>query len=90
MVPTRVAGRSAIPRRSGAGLHIGVHSYALFRKNIHNQVAAALLSDGATVHVAGERKLFHLSFSELWGQVAAESLAVGVPCMIANHSDIYD
>lgn len=32
----------------------------------------------------------HLSFSESWGQITAESVAMGVPCMIANHSDIYD
>jgi glycosyltransferase involved in cell wall biosynthesis len=32
----------------------------------------------------------HLSFSESWGQLTAESLAMGVPCLIANHSDIYD
>lgn len=122
MVPTRVDGASAAPRRGGAGgIHIGVLAYDLFRKNIHNQVAAALMIDGATVHVAGKPKLdywgcghrlarhpevmphrdfvallgqmdlnLHLSFSESWGQVTAESLAVGVPCMIANHSDIYD
>ena len=122
MVPTRVMGTSAAPRTSGAGgMHIGVLAYDLFRKNIHNQVAAALLIDGATVHVAGQPKLdywgcnhrlvrhpevvphrdfvallgqmdlnLHLSFSESWGQVTAESLAVGVPCMIANCSDIYD
>lgn len=122
MVPTRVEATSATPpRNSAGGIHLGVLAYDLFRKNIHNQVAAALLIDGATVHVAGEPKLeywgcnhrlvrhpevmphrefvallaqmdlnLHLSFSESWGQVTAESLAVGVPCMIANHSDVYD
>jgi glycosyltransferase involved in cell wall biosynthesis len=123
MVPTRVAGGCGVPRRrsEAGGLHIGVLAYDLFRKNIHNQVAAALLIDGATVHVSGEPALdywgcnhrlirhpkvmphrdyvdllgqmdlnLHLSFSESWGQVTAESLAMGVPCIIANHSDMYD
>jgi len=121
-VPTRVAGRVGGPRRDPRdGLHIGVLGYDLPRKNIHNQATAALLIDGATVHVAGEPGLdywgcghrlrrhpaiqphreyvdllgrmdlnLHLSFSESWGQLAVESLAMGVPCMIANHSDIYD
>jgi hypothetical protein len=122
MIPTRLAGGSAAPRsRATGGPHIGVLGQDLFRKNVHNQVAAALLIDGATVHVAGKLRLdywgrhhrlvrhpallphrdyvdllgqmdlnLHLSFSESWGQVAAESLAMRVPCMIANHSDIYD
>lgn len=123
MVPTRVteaSGGQAI-RREAAGRHIGVLAYDTFRKNIHNQVAAALLIEGTTVHVAGQPGLdywgcdhrlvyhpapmghrdydgllgqmdvnLHLSFSESWGQVSAASLAMGVPCLIANHSDIYD
>jgi glycosyltransferase involved in cell wall biosynthesis len=32
----------------------------------------------------------HCSYSESWGQITTESLALGVPCLIANHSDIYD
>ena len=123
MVPTRVTAASAgqtIRRRPGK-CHIGVPGYDTFRKNIHNQVAAALLIEGATVHVSGNPDVaywgcdhrvvphprsmahrdyvsllgqmdvnLHLSFSESWGQLTAESLAMGVPCLIANHSDVYD
>lgn len=32
----------------------------------------------------------HLSYSESWGQLTTESLALGVPCLVANHSDIFD
>jgi hypothetical protein len=55
ILPTRVAQfpvRRAIQRAPGE-IHIGVLAHDTFRKNIHNQVAAALLIDGATVHVAG-------------------------------------
>jgi glycosyltransferase involved in cell wall biosynthesis len=123
MVPTRVTAASADQtiRRGPGECHIGVLAHDTFRKNIHNQVAAALMIEGATVHVAGRPEVdywdcthrlvhhpatmphrdyvsllgrmdvnLHLSFSESWGQVAAESLAMGVPCIIANHSDVYD
>jgi glycosyltransferase involved in cell wall biosynthesis len=123
MVPTRVTAASAgqTIRRGPGEWHIGVLAHDTFRKNIHNQVAAALMIEGATVHVAGRPEFdywgwdhrlvyhpktmghrdylgllgqmdvnLHLSFSESWGQVTAESLAMGVPCMIANHSDVYD
>ena len=123
MVPTRVAAVSADRsiRTGREGCHIGVLAHDTFRKNIHNQVAAALMIEGATVHVAGRPEVdywgcdhrlvyhpktmphhdyvgllgqmdvnLHLSFSESWGQLTAESLAMGVPCLIANHSDIYD
>jgi glycosyltransferase involved in cell wall biosynthesis len=32
----------------------------------------------------------HLSFSESWGQLTTESLAMGVPCLTAYHSDVFD
>lgn len=32
----------------------------------------------------------HLSYSESWGQLTTESLAMGVPCLVANHSDVFD
>lgn len=123
ILPTRVA-NPPVPshgERASGELHIGVLAHDTFRKNIHNQVTAALLIDGATVHVAGTPALgywgcphrlvhhpatiphgdyvsllgsmdvnLHLSFSESWGQVTAESLAMGVPCLIADHSDVYD
>jgi glycosyltransferase involved in cell wall biosynthesis len=102
-------------------IHIGVLGNDQFRKNIHNQVAAALLVENAIVHVTGNPQLdhlnpgertcyhpanqpredylkllgemdinLHISFSESWGQVTMESLASGVPCLIAEHSDILD
>lgn len=121
-VPTRVSRRpSGLSRGAREGLHIGVLGYDLLRKNIHNQVAAALMVDGATVHVAGGQGFaywgcddrvrrhpeilphdeyvellgqmdlnLHLSFSESWGQLAVESIAMGVPCLTAKHCDIYD
>lgn len=32
----------------------------------------------------------HLSYSESWGQLTTESLAMGVPCITSYHSDIFD
>lgn len=32
----------------------------------------------------------HLSYSESWGQLTTESLSLGIPCLVAYHSDIYD
>lgn len=32
----------------------------------------------------------HLSYSESWGQLTTESLAMGVPCLTAYHSDVFD
>lgn len=55
ILPTRVSqfpARRTIQRAPGE-IHIGVLAHDTFRKNIHNQVAAALLIDGARVHVAG-------------------------------------
>ncbi len=103
------------------GLHIGVFTHQAFRKNLHNQVAAALLFDQATVHVHDDKDLdylnghqriqanpflesydaflqllgsmtvnFYCSFSECFGMVIAESLALGVPCVASNSSGIFD
>jgi len=123
MVPTRVPAppAEATIRAGRVGPHIGVLGNDIFRKNIHNQVAAALLIEGSIVHVAGHLGLdywgcdhrlvyhpanvahrdylaalgqmdvnLHLSFTESWGQVTTESLALGVPCIIASHGDVYD
>lgn len=32
----------------------------------------------------------HVSYSESWGQLTTESLALGVPCLTAYHSDVFD
>ena len=32
----------------------------------------------------------HLSFSESWGQLAAESLALGVPCLVSATTNLLD
>lgn len=32
----------------------------------------------------------HLSYSESWGQLTTESLSMGVPCLVAYHSDVFD
>lgn len=32
----------------------------------------------------------HVSYSESWGQLTTESLAMGVPCLVAYHSDVFD
>lgn len=121
-VPAPLAAKPATRKKtSGEGLHIGVLGCDMLRGNIANQVAAALLIEGTTVHVAGEPRLDYwncnhrlvrhedvlprreyldllramdlnldLAFSGSCGQLAADSLAVGVPCMLAHPSDIYD
>jgi glycosyltransferase involved in cell wall biosynthesis len=40
-----------VKTESISGLHVGVFTHNSFRKNLHNQVAAALMLDQATVHV---------------------------------------
>ena len=102
------------------GLHIGVFGNNSFNKNIHNQVAAALLIPGANIHVLGKDDFtylqvhkrivhhkqmsrpefisllgsmtinLHISFSESWGQIVTESLAMGVPCLTSNNNGIFD
>lgn len=32
----------------------------------------------------------HLSFSESWGQIAAESMALGVPCLVSSNTNLLD
>ena len=32
----------------------------------------------------------YVSFSECWGQLITESLIMGVPCLAANNSGIFD
>lgn len=32
----------------------------------------------------------HVSYSESWGQLTTESLAMGVPCLTSYHSDVFD
>lgn len=102
------------------GINIGVFGNTTFNKNIHNQVAAALLIKESKVYVIcdldfsyldknnriikhgkTERKEFlglmaamtinsHISFSESWGQIVTESLALGVPCLTSDNNGIFD
>lgn len=32
----------------------------------------------------------HVSYSESWGQITSESLALGIPCLVSDHSDVLD
>ncbi len=92
-----------------------------FNKNLHNQVAAALLVKDSEIHLWGNSKDFefwnskdrivthphsshsdflkalgscdaslYLSFSESWGQVITESLAMGIPCLCSDNNGIFD
>ena len=108
-----------LPDKPIQGVNIGVMGANTFNKNLHNQVAAALLVKNAFVHVSkGEgfeyldtqllvehprldRSAFigllsqmdvnmHLSFSESWGQVAAESMLTGVPCLVSPNTNLLD
>ena len=100
---------------------IGVLTHDQYRKNIHNQIAAALMVKDSFVHIkknynyqyfkSDKRfvvetyyesiddfyKSFakmtinsYVSFSECWGQLITESLLMGVPCLAANNSGIFD
>ena len=100
---------------------IGVLTHDQYRKNIHNQIAAALMVKHSFVHIKKnynyqyfksdkrfvEEPYFksiddfyksfakmtintYVSFSECWGQLITESLLVGVPCLAANNSGIFD
>jgi glycosyltransferase involved in cell wall biosynthesis len=104
-----------------SGLNIGVYTHDQYRKNIHNQVAAALMFENAKVHIhknygfdylfsdhrlfihpffesyndflqlMGSMTLnFYVSFSECFGMVITESLAMGVPCLAADNSGLFD
>jgi glycosyltransferase involved in cell wall biosynthesis len=103
------------------GLNAGVFTHDTFRKNLHNQVAAALMIREAGVHVHDGSPLaylpsdarvhahpftdsyddflrllgsmtinFYVTFSECYGMVIAESLALGVPCLASNSSGFFD
>jgi glycosyltransferase involved in cell wall biosynthesis len=100
-------------------IHIGIFGGNTFNKNLHNQVAGALLVNNSVIHVGNlssfrywnqanriiehgtalNRSEFlrilasmdlnmYLSFSESFGQVALESLAVGVPSLVSSTSNI--
>lgn len=101
--------------------NIGVFTHDQYRKNIDNQISAALMVKNATVHtrrnfdyaytfsenrlvyhpyfnsydeflshLAGMSVNLYVSFSECFGQVITESLALGVPCLAADNSGIFD
>ncbi|MCS6917676.1 MAG: hypothetical protein RMK52_07705 [Chitinophagales bacterium] len=62
----RVLTMIAVPEQVGMplpGLHIGAFGHEAFRKNLHNQVAAALLFPEAQVHVASGPELDYLGNS---------------------------
>jgi glycosyltransferase involved in cell wall biosynthesis len=102
-------------------LYIGVLGNLQFRKNMHNQVAAALIHKSSIVHVTNKSEYdylnkenriiehsynlsyidflkvmasmhinFYVTYTETWGQLITESLALGVPCLAANNSGILD
>lgn len=108
-----------LPDKPMQSVNIGVMGAGTFNKNLHNQVAAALLVKNAFVHVSKgvgfeyldtqfivehprlDRAAFigllsqmdvnmHLSFSESWGQVAAESMLTGVPCLVSPNTNLLD
>ena len=101
--------------------HIGVFANNQLRKNVHNQIAAALMIDNALVHTTDKFEygyfkcdnriidhssglpwndfMFLLSqmdvnlyntYTETWGQIVVESLALGVPCLTNNSSGVLD
>lgn len=101
--------------------NIGVFTHDIYRKNIDNQIVAALMVKNAKVHTqknydyaytfSENRLVYHpyfnnyvdflslldamsvnlyVSFSESFGQVITESLALGVPCLAADNSGIFD
>jgi glycosyltransferase involved in cell wall biosynthesis len=119
MIPIENKGFSSIINTNE--LNLGVFTHELYRKNIHNQVAAALMFENANVHIhknygfdylfsdhrlfihpffesyndflqlMGSMTLnFYVSFSECFGLVITESLALGVPCLAADNSGLFD
>ena len=109
--------RKKINRRKN--IHIGVFANNQLRKNVHNQIAAALMIDNALVHTTDKKEysyfncdnriiehpsrlqwkdfMFLLSqmdinlyntYTESWGQVVVESLALSVPCITNNSSGV--
>ena len=100
-------------------VNIGCLVNTSFRKNIHNQAMAALMTEKSTLHVLETTELaylpqerikyyplmnhhefvgllsqmtinLHVTFSESWGQVLAESISQGVPCLSAYTSSFFD
>lgn len=102
-------------------IRIGVLTHDHYRKNIHNQIAAALMVNNSVIHIKKNynyqyfksdnrfcvQPFFesiddfykslakmtintYVSFSECWGQLITESLLLGVPCLAANNSGIFD
>ena len=102
-------------------VHVGIFTHDQYRKNIHNQVAAALMIENAKVHLkktysfeylhANDRFILHgysdsycdflnilgsmninlyVTFSECWGQIITESMMLGVPCLTAYSSGVFD
>ncbi|MEO5674949.1 MAG: hypothetical protein ABIQ74_09900 [Chitinophagales bacterium] len=103
------------------GLNIGVFTGNHYRKNIDNQVAAALMFPESTVHVHSHNQFdylfnneritehpfsedydaflsligsmsvnFYVTLSECFGLFITESLSVGVPCLGALNSGLFD
>jgi glycosyltransferase involved in cell wall biosynthesis len=102
-------------------IHIGVFANNQLRKNVHNQIAAALMIENALVHTTDkfeysyfncdDRIIEHSSgldwkefmfllaqmdinlyntYTETWGQIVVESIALGVPCLTNNSSGVLD
>lgn len=112
--------RNPLVSSSENSIQIGCLVNTSFRKNIHNQVFAALMIPSATVHVFDSPELdyfpqdrlrrhsflahdefiellasmtinLHVTFSEgMGGQVCAESISQGVPCISAYSSSFFD
>lgn len=103
------------------GLNIGVFTGNHYRKNIDNQVAAALMFPESAVHVHSNNEFdylfnndritehpfsedydaflsligsmsinFYVTLSECFGLFITESLSVGVPCLGALNSGLFD
>lgn len=102
-------------------IHIGVFANNQLRKNVHNQIASALMIENAIVHTTDkfeyayfncdDRIVEHSSglqwnefmflmsqmdinlyntYTETWGQIVVESIALGVPCLTNNSSGVLD
>jgi len=117
VLPTHLQGE--IRKKPTDEIHIGCLVNNSFRKNLHNQVNAALMLENAIVHVFENDDLnylpqdrlvqhklmdhesfikllgsmhinLHVTYSESWGQVLSESIALGVPCLSAYTSAYFD
>lgn len=117
VLPTNIQG---MPRSKPTDvIQVGCLVSNNFRKNLHNQLNAALLIDNAIVHVFENNDLaylpqeriiqhklmdhdsfmqllgsmhinLHVTYSESWGQVLSESIALGIPCLSAYTSSYFD